>query len=483
VTKIVVAKQDEVYAAVICGSGEAMELNEYFCFYVPGYRFMPAYKNKIWDGKIRLFHSNNRTLYYGLIPYLEEFCNDRGYTLVKDDSIDDDEEFSVAEANRFIEGLNLTLEPRDYQIDAFVHAIRKRRTLLLSPTASGKSLIIYLTMRYLNGKTLIIVPTTSLVRQLYKDFEDYGFDSVNNVHQIMAGAEKDTDKNIIISTWQSIYKQKKSWFDQFDVVIGDEAHQFKAKSLTSILTNMERCAYRFGFTGTLDGTQTHKLVLEGLFGKVEKVTTTKKLMDDGNLADFEVKALILKHTKDNCKLISKYKYQEELKYIVESQSRNNFIRNLALSLDGNTLLLFQFVDKHGKVLYNDIEENATNRNVFYVSGETKIDTREDIRQSVENESNSIIVASYGTFSTGINIKNLHNVIFASPSKSKIRTLQSIGRGLRLGNNKTHAVLYDIADDLTHGKKPNYTLNHFIERMKMYNEEKFKYKIYKINLKG
>lgn len=299
----------------------------------------------------------------------------------------------------------------------------------------------------------------------------------------MAGQSKDHSHNIFISTWQSIFKQPKEWFDQFDVVIGDEAHQFKAKSLTTILTNMENCGYRFGFTGTLDGTQTHKLVLEGLFGPVKKVTTTKTLMDDGQLSEFRIKALILKHNKERCKEISKLKYQEEMDYLVKSPSRNKFITNLAVSLDGNTLLLFQYVDKHGKILYNNIRDIVDDdREVFYVSGETKADEREDIRSMVETQNNSIIVASFGTFSTGINIKNLHNVIFASPSKSKIRTLQSIGRGLRLGDNKEYATLYDIADDLTHGKKQNYTLTHFIERMKMYNEEKFKYKIYTINLK-
>ena len=207
-------------------------------------------------------------------------------------------------------------------------------------------------------------------------------------------------------------------------------------------------------------------------------------MDQGNLAEFKIKSLILKHTKENCKLVSKYKYQEEIDYLVSSQSRNKFITNLTLSLGGNTLLLFQYVDKHGKMLYNTICEKVDkNRKVFYVSGETKASVREDIRGIVESESNSIIVASFGTFSTGINIRNLHNVIFASPSKSKVRTLQSIGRGLRLGDNKEYATLYDIADDLTHGKKQNYTLQHFVERMKIYNEEKFDYKMYQIQLKG
>ena len=209
-SRVVVTKLNEVYVYIQCDSGEAMEISEYFTFYVPGYKFMPMYKNKIWDGKIRLFHSHNRTLYYGLIPHLKQFCEDRGYSFSLDDSIDADEEFSIDEAKHFIQTLGIPLEPRDYQIKAFIHAIRKRRGVLLSPTASGKSLIIYMIVRYLAGKTLIIVPTVSLVSQLYKDFVDYGYDSETNVHQIMSGADKDTNRPIVISTWQSIYKQKKN---------------------------------------------------------------------------------------------------------------------------------------------------------------------------------------------------------------------------------------------------------------------------------
>jgi superfamily II DNA or RNA helicase len=481
--KIIVSKVDEVFAKIHCEKGEAMELSEYFTFYVPGYKFMPAFRNKIWDGKIRLFNSQSHQIYYGLIPYIEKFCEEREYEFECDSSIDVAEEFSVDEALAFIDTLGLPFEPRDYQVKAFVYAIRNKRNMLLSPTASGKSLIIYLIARYLNGKTLIIVPTISLVAQLYKDFKDYGFDSDRHVHQISSGITKFTDKQIVISTWQSIYKLPKEWFSQFNVVIGDEAHLFKAKSLTTILVNMTNCAYRYGLTGTLDGTQTHRLVLEGLFGRVKKVTTTKELIDTGKLAKFKIKALILKHSDEVCKQIKKYKYQEELNYLVSSSARNKFIRNLALSLKGNTLILFQLVEKHGKILYNMIHNmSAEDRPVFFIHGKVGVDERELVREITEQESNAIIVASYGTFSTGINIRNLHNVVFASPSKSKIRTLQSIGRGLRLGDNKEEATLFDISDDMTYKNRKNFTLEHFVERMKIYNEEKFNYKIYSINLK-
>jgi len=477
-----ISKVNEVYVKIHCEAGEAMELSEYFTFYVPGYKFMPAFRNKIWDGKIRLFDRQTHNIYAGLIPYIERFCKERDYELDVDYELRTTENFSLAEAEEFVKKLNLPFEPRDYQMKAFVYAIRNQRGLLLSPTASGKSMIAYLIVRYLRCKTLIIVPTISLVSQMYKDFKDYGFDSDTYCHTITSGSDKITKKPIVISTWQSIYKLPKDWFSQYDLIIGDEAHLFKAQSLTKIMTNLTDCAYRFGMTGTLDGTQTHRLVLEGLFGVVKQVTTTKELMDKNSLANLKIKALILKHSEEKCKEVKNFKYAEEIDYLVASEERNKFITNLTISLKQNTLILYQLVHKHGEPLYNMIKDKAGDRKVFFVHGKVDAEEREMVREITEKEENAIIIASYGTFSTGINIRHLHNIVFASPSKSKIRTLQSIGRVLRLGENKDKATLFDIADDLTHKSRKNFTLEHFVERMKIYNEEKFEYKIYTINLK-
>ncbi len=297
---------------------------------------------------------------------------------------------------------------------------------------------------------------------------------------MFAGQDKGSTKPITITTWQSVYKLPKEFFANFDVVIGDEAHLFKAKSLTSILTKMSGCRYRFGFTGTLDGTETHRLVLEGLFGAVRKVTTTKELIDQKHLADFKIKAIVLSYPDEIRQMIARANdYQAEMDYLVRLESRNKFIKNLALSLKGNTLVLYQFVEKHGIHLANMLQNN--NRPVYFVSGDISGDDREQIRKVVENDHNAIIVASFGTFSTGVNIKNLHNIIFSSPSKSRIRNLQSIGRGLRKSDTKTSATLFDIADDMSWKSKKNYTLLHFMERIKIYNEEKFEYKIYKVQL--
>ena len=377
---------------------------------------------------------------------------------------------------------NIPFAVRDYQLDAINHALTQQRVLLLSPTASGKSLIIYILVRYLKLKTLILVPTTSLVSQMYNDFREYGWDVANNCHTVFAGRDKGSELPVIISTWQSIYKMQQKYFEQYELVIGDEAHGFKSKSLTAIMTKCINAKYRIGTTGTLDGTQTHKLVLEGLFGKVHKVTTTKKLIDQKHLSPFTINALVLKHPDSICHNLKGINYQEELEYLISSEARNKYIVNLTIGLERNTLLLFRFVEKHGQLLYDMIKENTNDRKIFFVYGGTDTDTREQIRAIVESERNAVIVASYGVFSVGVNIRNLHNIIFASPSKSRIRNLQSIGRGLRLSDKKEIATLYDIADDLKFKNKKNYTLEHFEERVKTYKEENFPLATYHIQLK-
>jgi len=491
---IVIVKKDEVYAKISCERDVARELSEYFTFFVPGHQFVPAFRNKIWDGKIRLFNLQTQQLYLGLTSYLQEFADERQYFIDWGD-LKLQDEYSIYHFNKFVESLNLhsqgkPIQVRDHQRKAFIHAMQHRRALLLSPTASGKSLIIYLLFRqlldYQNLKGLIIVPTTSLVEQLYSDFADYsshnGFLVEDAVHRIYQGKDKVSDKPLFISTWQSLYTMPPEYFEQFDYIIGDEAHLFKAQSLTTIMTSANKTKYRIGLTGTLDGTKTHKLVLEGLFGPVEKVITTKELIDNKQLSDFQIKCLVLKHSEEISESMKNATYQEEIEYLISNKNRNRFIRNLAISLGTNTLILYQMVEKHGQILYNDIFEKANGRKVFFIHGNVDTDDREEVRRIMEKENDAIVVASFGTFSTGINIRNLHNIIFASPSKSRIRNLQSIGRGLRQSEGKEMATLYDIADDLRYKKHMNFTLQHFVERVKIYNEEKFPFKIYNIGLK-
>lgn len=472
---------DDVNIKVHCDAGIAQEISDYFTFFVPGYKFMPKYRNKMWDGKIRLFNAYTCQLYVGLLPRLAKFCADRNYECIIPPQFADTD-FNLDRALEWIQKLNPSLPPRDYQVEAFVHAIQKRRTLLLSPTASGKSFIIYLLIRYFNVPTLVVVPTTSLVNQMFGDFEDYGFDSEKYVHRIYSGHDKNTNKPVVVSTWQSVYQLPKKWFDRFKLVIGDEAHTFKAKSLTTLMTKMTDCPNKIGLTGTLDGTETNKLVLEGLFGTTHQVITTKELMDSGAVAQLKIEALVLQYPEEIRKLLAKNKtsYDSEIDYLCGNEARNKFIKNLALSLKGNTFIMFRFVEKHGEPLYNLIKE-STNRPVYFVSGGVSTEDREIIRKVLETHTDAIVVCSIGTFSTGVNVKNLHNVVFAHPSKARIKTLQAIGRGLRLHKSKEYVTLYDIADDLQYKSRENHTLKHFIERIKIYVSEQFNYRLHKIRL--
>ena len=481
-----ISKIDETYIHLEVEDGLERELTDYFTFEVPGAKFMPHYRKKLWDGKIRLFSPHNGRIYVGLLPYIKEFCSRNSIEYIIEKGVENDRNVIRESVRDFAESLRpksggKPIQFRDYQIDAVWHALQRNRCLLLCPTASGKSLIIYTLVRYyhlMNLKTLILVPTTSLVEQMYSDFIDYGWKD-ECVHRVYAGHDKGSKKPVVISTWQSLYKLHRPYFAQYNCIIGDEAHLFKAKSLTDIMVRSSKCQYRFGLTGTLDGTQTHRLVLEGLFGQVKQITTTKELMDNKTLAKINIDCIVLKHTEEECKRVRKYTYAEELNYIVSHTKRNAFIEKLCKTIKGNTLVLFQLVDKHGVLLYNEIKK--LDKKVFFVYGGTTTETREKIRKIVEKEKSSLIIASYGTFSTGINIRNINNVVFASPSKSRVRVLQSIGRGLRQSKNKTTVRLFDVSDNINYKSRQNFTYRHFTERLNIYKQEQFNYTINKVNL--
>ena len=484
---ITISKKNEVYLRVEGEQHLHKELSEFFQFEVPGAKYMPQYKRRFWDGKIRLYSPGTGEIYVGLYDYLTDYLEEKGYEFTLKDSKfyglpNEEEDYVTPEGiATFVKHLRLPFKARDYQLKAIFQAIKQRRKLLLSPTGSGKSLIIYGLVRWHRAaqrNILIIVPTTSLVEQMYKDFETYGWKASAYCHKIRAGREKYVDDPVIISTWQSIYKEGKNFFERFGAVIGDEAHLYKAKSLSGILTKMVDTKYRVGLTGTLDGLQTHQLVLEGLFGSVDQVTKTKDLQKKGHLTPLKVKIILLKHG-----WVPFDHYQQEMDYITQHERRNKFISKLALDTVGNTLILFNYVEKHGEPLYNLINSYNQNRRLFFIHGGIDTEDREEARRITEKEKDAIIIASYGTFSTGINIRNLHNVIFASPSKSRVRNLQSIGRVLRKGENKSQATLYDIADDCTKGSYHNYTFRHLIERMKIYESEEFDYEVTKVRFKN
>ena len=494
---IVVGKLNESYLQISCERHIAYELNEYFAFKVPNSQFHPKVRAKMWDGKIRLFNMQTGQMYLGLYPYLKEWAEKHSYRIQTD--ILETKKLSGLDTEglkKFFDSLNLhckqkPIVPRDYQIASFLHCARAERSLLLSPTSSGKSLVIYSLIRWHqqfieNDKILILVPTTNLVTQMYNDFKDYSselpdWNVEEQCHMIYSGKEKEAEKQIYISTWQSLFRLGAPYFKKFGMVIGDEAHLCNAQSLKGILEKMTTCKYRFGTTGTITDSKTNKLVLEGLFGKTYQAVTSKQLMDDKHISDLSINCLVLKYNDAERQLNKKATYQEEIDFVVTHQKRNEFVRDLALARKGNVLVLFNYVEKHGKVLHKLIEEkNKDDRNIFFIAGETSVEDREKIRQVTEIE-NSIIVASSGVLSTGVNIKNLQTLIFAHPYKGKIRNLQSIGRVLRLDDKNNKAILFDIVDDLSWKKHLNYGIKHWKERVNTYLNEQFDYMCKEITL--
>jgi len=478
---ITISKLNDVYLKLDCEKAIALELFEFFSFLVPNASYIPSVRAKMWDGRVKLFNIRSGKIYVGLLPYITTLARKRGWPISITYNTNNTSCLKSSEI-KFLTNLSLPYPLRHYQAETIANALMKRRTLILSPTASGKSLVIYALLRTIYSETqsssLLIVPTTNLVEQMYSDFKEYAKLDAKwkvgaNCHRIYGGTTRITSKPITIATWQSIHRLPRKWFEKYRTVVGDEAHGFQAKSLTNIMTKLVNCPYRIGLTGSLDETECHRLVLEGHFGTVYRSATTMALIEQGYLALLDIDCIIFKYNASITRSLCGLSYQDEIKFIIGNKKRNEFIRDLALNLKGNTLLLYLRVDTHGKLLVGLIENKLkqSKRKVFFIFGGTPAETRESIRAITERESNAIIVASYGTFSTGINIRNLHNIIFAAPFKSRIRNLQSIGRGLRLGNKKTKARVFDLADDFGNN---NYTIRHYRKRIKLYESEGFNY---------
>jgi superfamily II DNA or RNA helicase len=484
---------NDVHCRIRAEPGILMELSDKFTFFAENYKYHPNFKNKFWDGKIRLVNTLTGLVYAGLALRIKKYCDSIGYSFSFDKELTYDN-VSVNEVLEHIKALELPewLEIRDYQVEAVVKCLRTRRRTLLSPTSSGKSFMIYLIATWYSQKSLIIVPSTGLVSQFEDDIRSYGFKG--KIATSIGGLEKnnDIDADIVITTWQSLENGRstmpKRWYDQFQVVFGDEAHGCKATSLIKILSAMENTPYRFGTTGTLDNIELNKATIEGLFGPPHTTTTTRELIDQGHASDIKIKCIVLEYPDEVIKEFHKpifdpveqknrkKTYAEEVEFLINYQKRTKFIKNLALSLKGNKLLFFRLVN-HGKILHEALKDQS---NAFYIDGGVK--DREAIRKAMEDEENAILIASLGTTSTGVSIKKLHHMIAAGPLKSKIKVLQSIGRMLRQHKDKEEAYLYDIVDNLSKGAKKNFALKHFEERVNIYDQEKFDYKIYKVKLK-
>lgn len=482
---IQITKRNETYLHVDAPDNIRYDIRSFFTIDVPGARFMPAYK-KGWDGKLRLFNARTSLLYIGLLKDLVEFLQEKGHKFSVDEALIPENNVTDTEVNRFLDSLKLPHKPRDYQRAGLSIVVNKNRGVLLSPTGSGKSLIIYSIIRYYEKKkVLLVVPTLGLTTQMFNDFRDYSkhnsWSVEDNVHVITGGIEKHSESAVYVSTWQSLYTQPKEYFAQFDVVLIDETHMAQANSIKKILESSVNAKVKVGLTGTLQDTKTHILTIQGLLGPIYKVSKTHELQDREILAPIDVKMIMLEHSIEDRRKAKDLKYQQEIDFLLEHKNRNKFIETLTLVPKGNTLVLTTFVDKQGKALYEKLLKKRLNRPIFFISGEMSKEEREEIRQFTETTDKVIIIATYGVFSLGINIRRLHNIIFALAGKSRIRNLQSIGRGLRTHESKEQLTLYDIGDDLSLNGRDNYALKHFQQRYKQYLQENFNVTFSKVTL--
>ncbi|AUR85757.1 P-loop containing nucleoside triphosphate hydrolase [Vibrio phage 1.081.O._10N.286.52.C2] len=503
-TDIKIEYHDESYARVVAEPAIMHEMIDYFSFLTDGYKFNPKFKAGIWDGKIRLM-TYQGMIPYGLVGQCRSFASNMMYTIETDEKLDPVERISREDFDAWVKSLDIysgstKIEPHWYQADSIFTGINNQHSLLNLPTSAGKSLIQSLTSRwYLENhelKVLIIVPTTALVQQMRDDFLDYRLFDHDDIYQIRGGVDRNAigDCSIVVSTWQSAVKQDAEWFKQFGMLMVDECHLATGKSLDGIIKKMTNCEYKLGLTGSLRDGKANILQYVGTFGDIFKPVSTAQLMQEGQVTDLKINCLMLEYPQPLREEMKGCSYPEEMKFLLENKHRNRYLIKLSYALSAkrgeNTLLLFKNIS-HGKLLYEALCKIYDPEKVFYVSGETKTDDRTKIKKLAEDIDGAIIVASYGVFATGISIKKLHNVIYAHPTKSKILTLQSIGRVLRKHGSKVTAKLFDIIDNLAikpkrkNAKKPythiNYTMNHGMARIELYNQEEFKYSVKKVDL--
>lgn len=483
---LVISKVNETFIKINCEKSTARELADHFSFFAPGYKHMPMYKNKIWDGKIRLFDTRKYQIYKGLYQKVLDFAKENGYSVhstfqLPNNSITLDQ---TKELFRLIGGGYV---PHEHQALALQLALQYQHVLILSPTSSGKSYTIYNLIRVLKktGKGLLVVPSINLVSQMKADFVEYssknGWDVEKNCHQIMQGAQKFSEKPVYISTWQSLQTMKPGYFEQFAYLIVDEAHQAKANEIRKIAENAINAHYKIGITGTLDGELVNELTLNGLFGETKEVITTAEMIDAGLASELSIRCILMHYDKSAREML-KLDFAGQTNWLISNEKRNRFISNVVSGETGNKLVLFQQVEKHGLPLYKSFKKEYPNIECYFISGMTPLAERETIRKRLSEATDIVLFASYGVYAQGMNVPSLQHVFSTAPGKSRVRILQSIGRALRLHKDKNEAIFWDFADKIGTDSRVNIGYKHFEERLSLYMKQKFNLKQYDVHIK-
>lgn len=506
---------------------EYHQLGLWLTRHIKGYRFMPAFKMGIWNGKQSYF--NNGRINLGLWKECLRGCQEIGASFI----LDNKEEFPL---NRTVtlesvkdfckeffknhkvknkSGEWVPFFPYDHQIESAFKILKNRYCLAEVATSGGKTLIISIVYFYTiskidqNAKLLIIVPSITLVTQFYDSIVDFNlglnkdFDGGNpnpiqlKIEEVMSDRPRkhgsEEDPNVCIGTYQSLEKWPKEFFKKFHTVAVDESHGAKSKTLTSILKKTIKTAYcRFGVSGTFPPDDSCEiLTIQSVLGPKITEVSANELREKGIISPMEIKALIINHNDPDYQSrldvikrggMGKEALELEKDFIHNSEKRIELITRIVEKCDKNTLILFHTIE-YGQKLFSKIKDKIPNKDFFYIDGEVRNKTREEIKSFMEDTSGKtkILIASFGTLSTGVSITSIFNVIFADSFKSEQIIIQSIGRALRLHEEKKTAIIFDLVDIFDSNNMKNILFNHFKEREKFYQKRKYPYKITKINL--
>lgn len=509
---IIISKLNSTWMQIRCREVYMeMEIGEKFSFKVDNAQYDPRVKSGRWDGIKRLYNRTHKRMYNGLLYELVKFLTKQEYTFTIDPELiptsDVKRQDIIDLCNELIKPHDKgePIEPYDYQFDAVEYMLQASRSICLAATSAGKSLSIYMAIRLyqlaeeLDGKRIIVVvPSKMLVEQLYADFENYSTYPGSNwkastfCQKVSGNYSKFIEKPIVITTWQSLKTLHKSTILDAGAIFIDECHTVRGPVLAELLEAAVGCDIRHGLTGTLDDMESNIMAAQGLLGPAKRIVTAKEIIDAGRATEVKVNCIILDYDSDTKRAFKadqdiaanlpeqNAKYMAEINFINGLNCRFNFIQNTVLSLKGNTIVLFDRVEDQGIPLYEDMK--AKHEHTYIIHGNVGDKEREMIKTLFNMYDDIILYATFSIMSTGVSIKNLHNMLYASSSKAKIRVLQSIGRLMRLHNSKNVATLYDLVDKIDYNGYQNATFRHVEERIKFYANEKFKVTFMNLKLK-
>lgn len=498
-SEVTIKKYNETFVQIKADSTILEGISNYFTFKPDNYQFHPKYKAGVWDGKLRFLNMKKKNLFpqgllFKLYAYLKQ--SNLSFNFVGFDK--PELVLNHNQINKYAEYINFPHKLRDYQLQYIETGLKERKCVLCSPTATGKSAIIYFLHRiflekYKDKKVLIIVPTISLVEQMAGDFVDYSDENYFDCCQLIySGKSKEITKNIVISTWQSLQSFGKEFFMQFDMLLVDECHggANDGKVVKRIVEFCSRAKYKIGLSGTIANGKLNELSVNAIYGKIYQYTNTKREIERGNLTPLQITQISLIYDneikrefhKERLKIkqqatlaeksVGASLYHYEVDFLNELIYRKILIMKLAKKQKDNILILYKR-NNFGEPMFELLQN--LDRKVFFVNGSTPVDDREKVRKICEENNDAVILANYKVFSTGTNIKRLHHIIFAESCKSKITILQSIGRGLRKHVSKEFIYIWDIIDVLTYKNVVNMMVKHAEERVSIYKKQEFDYK--------